>query len=346
VALILGIESSCDDLAAAVVRDGSEILASFVHHQDAVHGPYGGVVPELAGRDHVLHVRSAVQAALERAHVSVAELDAIGVTLGPGLIGSLLVGVCFAKALAYGARKPLLGVHHIEGHLASSQLADPPLALPLLGLVVSGGHTALYRVRTLADLELLGQTRDDAAGEAFDKVAKRLGLPYPGGREIDLRARAGRRDAIAFPRPLLEPDSLDFSFSGLKTAVALEIARRETACGAALGEGAIADVCAAFQEAAVDVLVVKAERALARTALRRLAVVGGLAANSRLRERMAELAVERGVEVSFPPRALCTDNAAMIAAVADRMLQEGRTASLAAHAFSRIPVNALWGGAP
>jgi N6-L-threonylcarbamoyladenine synthase len=340
--LILGIESSCDDLAAAVVRDGTEVLGSVVHSQDAVHSPYGGVVPELAGRDHVVHVASCVRAALGRAGIAAAELDGIGVTLGPGLIGSLLVGVCFAKGLAYACGKPLLGVHHIEGHLASSRLGDDPLALPMLGLVVSGGHTALYHVRTLADLELLGQTRDDAAGEAFDKVAKRMGLPYPGGREIDLRARAGNAGAIAFPRPLLGPDSLDFSFSGLKTAVSLEVARREAALGGKLSESAIADVSASFQEAVIDVLLLKTERALIRTGLERLAVVGGLAANTRLRERMAELAVARGVKLHFPPRPLCTDNAAMIAAVADRMLVEGRTAELGAQAFSRIAVNAFW----
>ena len=329
-----------------MVRDGREILASVVHDQDAVHGPYGGVVPELASRDHVLHVRSTVRAALEKAGVGVADLDGIGVTLGPGLIGSLLVGVSFAKALAYAAGKPLLGVHHIEGHLASSRLGDDPLELPFLGLVVSGGHTALYRVGTLADLELLGQTRDDAAGEAFDKVAKRLGLPYPGGREIDLRARAGRADAIAFPRPLLDPESLDFSFSGLKTAASLEIERREPEHGGKLPDAEIADVSAAFQEAVIDVLVAKTGRALGRTGLRRVAVVGGLAANSRLRERMAEFAAERGVELRFPARALCTDNAAMIAAVADQMLADGRTAAPDARAFSRVAVNAFWGEAP
>jgi N6-L-threonylcarbamoyladenine synthase len=339
--LILGIESSCDDTAAAVVRGGSEVLASVVHHQDAVHAPYGGVVPELAGRDHVLHMRGAVAAALERARVSLAELDGIGVTLGPGLLGSLLVGVCFAKALAAAAGKPLLGVHHIEGHLASSRLGPQPLELPFLGLVVSGGHTALYRVRSLAELELLGQTRDDAAGEAFDKVAKCMGLPYPGGREIDLRARLGDGQSIAFPRPLLGPESLDFSFSGLKTAVALEVERRRAAAGK-LAERDVADVAASFQEAAVDVLLLKTERALAQTGLARLAVVGGLAANSRLRVRMAELCAQRGVELCFPERALCTDNAAMIAAVADAMLLAGRTTDFDAQAFSRAAVNAFW----
>jgi N6-L-threonylcarbamoyladenine synthase len=210
---------------------------------------------------------------------------------------------------------------------------------------VSGGHTALYRVETLARLELLGQTRDDAAGEAFDKVAKRLGLPYPGGREIDLRARAGNPRAVLFPRPMLDTVGFEFSFSGLKTAVALEIARCEARHGDKLPDAVVADLCASFQEAAVDVLIAKTERALERTGLSRVAVVGGLAASTRLRERMAELAVRIGVDVRFPDRALCTDNAAMIAAVADQMLREGQTAALDARVFSRVPVASFWGGA-
>jgi N6-L-threonylcarbamoyladenine synthase len=300
VALILGIESSCDDLAAAVVRDGTEVLASVVHSQDDVHAPYGGVVPELASRDHVRHVHVTVRGALERAGITLDQIHGIGVTAGPGLIGSLLVGLSFAKALAYRTGKPLLAVHHIEGHLASARLDETPIQLPFVGLVVSGGHTALYRVETLARLELLGQTRDDAAGEAFDKVAKRLGLGYPGGRER-----------------LLDED--------------------ERASGGELPEGRVADLAASFQEAVVDVLVEKARRALRSTGLARLAVVGGLAANTRLRERMAELADREGSEVRFPPVRLCTDNAAMIGAVADRMLREGRTSGLELEAFSRVP---------
>jgi N6-L-threonylcarbamoyladenine synthase len=333
--LVLGIESSCDDLAAAVVRDGREILASVVHAQDRVHAPYGGVVPELASRDHVRHLHSTVERALSAARVGVGDIDGIGVTAGPGLIGSLLVGLCFAKALAYQSRKPLLAVHHIEGHLASACLETPGLEPPFVGFVVSGGHTALYRVETLARIELLGQTRDDSAGEAFDKVAKRLGLGYPGGREVNRAAERGERTAIAFPRPLLGAPGLDLSFSGLKTAVALEIARREAA-GGTLAEADVADVSASFQEAAVDVLVEKARRALEQTRLRRLALVGGLAANTRLRERMGDLARETGADVRYPPVALCTDNAAMIAAVADRMLVEGRVAGPDVQAFSRV----------
>jgi N6-L-threonylcarbamoyladenine synthase len=335
VSLILGIESSCDDLAAALVRDGTQVLASVVQNQDDVHAPFGGVVPELASRDHVRHVYGTVERCLREAGVSMDAVDGIGVTGGPGLIGSLLVGLCFAKALSYQTGKPLLGVHHIEGHLASARLGDEPLDLPYVGFVVSGGHTALYHVETLSRIDLLGQTRDDAAGEAFDKIAKRMGLPYPGGREIDLLAREGRGDAFDFPRPMLR-QGFEFSFSGLKTAVALEVARQEREHGTPLPRAVQADVAASFQEAAIDVLFDKARRALAATGQRRLAVVGGLAANSRLRERMAGLPPP--VEVRFPPVALCTDNAAMIAAVADRMLADGQTASLDLEAFSRVPL--------
>jgi N6-L-threonylcarbamoyladenine synthase len=327
-------------MAAAVVRDGRHVLSSVVHQQDALHRPYGGVVPELASRDHVQHVWSTVERALERAGIRLAQVDGIGVTRGPGLIGSLLVGLSFAKALAYRARKPLVAVHHIEGHLASAALCDPPLEPPFLGFVVSGGHTALYRVESLAQIELLGQTRDDAAGEAFDKVARRLGLAYPGGREVDLRAREGRRDAFAFPRPMCAEPGLEMSFSGLKTAVALEAERCERAAGGELAPAAIADLCASFQEAACDVLAEKARRAVAASGLSRVALVGGLAANSRLRERMAELAGEQGLELRAPPVALCTDNAAMIAAVADLELRAGRTAALGLEAFSRVPLAA------
>jgi N6-L-threonylcarbamoyladenine synthase len=335
--LILALESSCDDLAAAVVRDGHEVLASVVQNQDRIHAPYGGVVPELASRDHVRHLHETVRAALERACVALEDIDAIACTAGPGLIGSLLVGVSFAKALAYRLGKPLVAVHHIEGHLASARLGEQPLAFPFLGFVVSGGHTQLYRVTTLSCVELLGETRDDSAGEAFDKIAKRLGLGYPGGREVDLAARRGRPDRFHFPRPMLRDAGLELSFSGLKTAVALEAEKLEADAGGALAASDVDDLCASFQEAALDVLVEKARRALATTGLRRLALVGGLAANTRLRERVAELARELAIETRFPPIALCTDNAAMIGAVADGMLRAGRIAPLDLEAFSRVP---------
>ncbi len=336
--LILGIESSCDDLAAAIVRDGTEIVASRVQSQDSVHAPFGGVVPELASRDHIRYVHRVVDETLQAAGCTPRDLDGIGVTTGPGLIGSLLVGVAFAKAFAFQHQRPLLAVHHIEGHLASARLEAEPIEFPYLGLVVSGGHTALYRVASLAQIDLLGQTRDDSAGEAFDKVAKRMGLGYPGGREVDRAAETGRREAYEFPRPMLKNPGLDLSFSGLKTAVALEVARAEDSNGGVLDPTVRSDLCASFQEAVVDVLIAKTERALQRTGLTRMAMVGGLAANRRLRERMTEFAEQHALVLRFPPIQLCTDNAAMIAAVADRMLLEGRIAAKDVEAFSRVPM--------
>ncbi|MFP8877237.1 MAG: tRNA (adenosine(37)-N6)-threonylcarbamoyltransferase complex transferase subunit TsaD, partial [Myxococcota bacterium] len=220
--LVLGIESSCDEMAAAVLRGPSEILSSCVHSQNEVHEPYGGVVPELASRDHVRAVSEVVEAALSEADVRLEDVSAVAVTAGPGLVGSLLVGLSFGKALAYRCGVPLVGVHHLSGHLASAELADPALRPPYVGLVVSGGHTALYRVAEAGEVKLLGETRDDAAGEAFDKVAALLGLPYPGGPSLARAAEEGDEHAVDFPRPMLGSPGLDFSYSGLKTAVALE----------------------------------------------------------------------------------------------------------------------------
>jgi len=331
--LVLGIESSCDEMAASVVRDGHQILSSVVHAQTDVHGPYGGVVPELASRDHVRAVSSVVSRALAEAGVTAAEIGAVALTAGPGLIGSLLVGLCFGKALAYRLGIPHVGVHHLAGHLASVQLGPTVLEAPFIGLVVSGGHTALYRIEADGPPRLLGQTRDDAVGEAFDKVAKLLGLPYPGGPAVAAAAEAGDEAAIALPRPMQDQPGLEFSYSGLKTAVALEAERR-----APLSSSARADLAASFQAAATDVLVAKARRALRAEGLARLAVVGGVAANRRLRERMSELARSDGCQVLFPPLALCTDNAAMIAAAGARELARGERHGLGLAAFSRVPL--------
>lgn len=332
---VLGIESSCDEMAAAVVR-GREILASVVHGQSDVHAPYGGVVPELASRDHARWISQVVEAALGEAGLAPDGLGGVAVTAGPGLVGSLLVGLCFGKAFAARFGLPLVGVHHVAGHLASAELADPTLAPPYVGLVVSGGHTALYRITEEAPPALLGETRDDAVGEAFDKVAKLLGLPYPGGPAVARLAEAGDEAAIDFPRPMLAGPGLDFSYSGLKTAVAIEVERR----GGALGERERADVAASFQAAATDALVAKARRALAREGLGRLAVVGGVAANRRLRERMAAAARADGFRATFPPLALCTDNAAMIAAAGVRRLARGERDDASLGAFARAPVAA------
>jgi N6-L-threonylcarbamoyladenine synthase len=331
--LVLGVESSCDELAASVVRRGTEILSSVTHDQSQLHRPYGGVVPELASRDHVRSVSQVVADALGRAGIADADLEAVAVTAGPGLLGSLLVGLSFAKALAYRLRIPLVGVHHLAGHLASAELFDRELRPPYLGLVVSGGHTALYRVEEDGDPALLGETRDDAVGEAFDKVAKLLGLPYPGGPALAALARSGDPEAVAFPRPMLDRAGLDFSYSGLKTAVALEVERRQP-----LEPRARADLAAAFEAAATDVLVRHARRALEQEGLSRLAVVGGVAANERLRRQAARMADSLGVRAVFPPPAFCTDNAAMIAAAGTRLLARGVRHGLELDAFSRVPL--------
>ncbi len=330
---ILGIESSCDEMAAAVVRDGREILASCVHGQAEVHRPYGGVVPELASRDHIRWVSDVVDAALREASLAPAELDGIAVTAGPGLVGSLLVGLSFGKALAYRLGIPLVGVHHLEGHLASAELSEASLRPPYVGLVISGGHTALYRIAAEGKAALLGETRDDAVGEAFDKVAAVLGLPYPGGPAVSRAARDGDPRAVSFPRPMADDPGLDFSFSGLKTAVALEVEARGR-----LSPAQVADLAASFEAAAVDVLVGRAARALEREGLEQLAVVGGVAANRRLRDEMAAAGRERGFRAVFPPPALCTDNAAMIAAAGARLLARGVRHDLALNSFSRVPL--------
>jgi N6-L-threonylcarbamoyladenine synthase len=320
-------------MAAAIVRGGTEILSSVVQSQVDVHEPYGGVVPELASRDHVRSVSAVASAALTQAGVESRELSALAVTSGPGLIGSLLVGLSFGKALAYRLGIPMVGVHHLTGHLASAELADPSLRAPYLGLLTSGGHTALYRVEANTPAKLLGETRDDAAGEAFDKVAKLLGLGFPGGPAVAAAARSGDPAAVRFPRPLLDREGFDFSFSGLKTAVALEVERRVADAG--LGAADIADIAASFEAAAIDVLVGRARAALRAEGIRQLAVVGGVAANRRLRDEMASAASEDGFEVSFPPAALCTDNAAMIAAAGAQLLARGDRHGLALNSFSR-----------
>jgi N6-L-threonylcarbamoyladenine synthase len=341
--LVLGIESSCDEMAAAVVRGGLEVLASVVHAQVDVHSPYGGVVPELASRDHIRAVSGVVERALIEAGCALEDLDGIAVTAGPGLVGSLLVGLCFGKALAYRAGLPLVGVHHLAGHLVAAELAEPRLSPPYLGLVVSGGHTALYRVTEGQEPALLGETRDDAVGEAFDKVAKLLGLGFPGGPALSRMAERGDEKCVDFPRPMSKKAGLDFSYSGLKTAVAVEVERRGGA--AALGEQDVADLSAAFQAAAVDSLVQRTRRALRREGLARVAVVGGVAANRLLRERMQRACSRDGGEAIFPPPALCTDNAVMIAAAGARLLARGERDHFGLNAFSRVPVGeAPWRG--
>jgi N6-L-threonylcarbamoyladenine synthase len=331
---VLGIETSCDETAAAVVEDGRRALSDVVATQVELHRKWGGVVPELASRNHVMQVMPVVDEALSRAGVAPRDLDGIAVTSGPGLVGALLVGVQVAKALAAGWEKPLARVNHLEGHLLAAFLCERPPAFPFLGLVVSGGHTSLYAAEAFGRYRLLGATRDDAAGEAFDKGAKLLGLPYPGGVAIDRLAKEGDPRAVRFPRAVVRGAELDFSFSGLKTA----LLHRVRQGGVPEGRG-LADLCASYQEAIVQALVQKLFRAARRLQFQRLVISGGVAANSRLRAAVAEKAAEYlDLEVFVPPPRLCTDNAAMIAVAGTQALLRGEVQgpSLAADAGWRL----------
>jgi N6-L-threonylcarbamoyladenine synthase len=326
--IVLGIETSCDDTAAAVLRDGCE-LSSIVASQDAVHGPYGGVVPELAARNHIAHVVPVIERALDAAGVRLDDVDGVAATYGPGLVGSLLVGLSTGKAIARRRRLPFVGVNHIEGHLVSIAL-DRPVERPFLGLVVSGGHSALYWAREDGTYAVLGQTRDDAAGEAFDKAAKLLGLGYPGGRAIEQLAREGDPAAVALPRPRVRGAALDLSFSGLKTAL-WQIVEHAPAFGAA-------DLAASFQRAIVDILVDVTRRAIRGTGTLRLVVTGGVSANGALREAMARLAEEEGADLLVPPLRRCTDNAAMIAYAGWQRLARGEHDPLTLNAEADLPL--------
>jgi N6-L-threonylcarbamoyladenine synthase len=322
---ILGIESSCDETAAAVVAGGREILANVVASQIGIHRPYGGVVPELASRQHLKVVIPVIREALEQAGLGISQVDGIAVTQGPGLVGALLVGIGVAKALAYATAKPLVPVNHLEAHIQAAFLEDAPPSFPFIALVVSGGHTNLYHVVDHHKATLVGRTRDDAAGEAFDKVAKLLDLGYPGGVVIDRISRGGNPNAIPFPRAFLERDSLDFSFSGIKTAVVHFVRRyvdpsklsflpERPLPGAPSPPVQVADIAASFQEAVVDVLVQKTCLAVQRARVTDVVVAGGVAANSRLRQRLQEEGVRLGLRLHLPRPDLCTDNAAMVAA--------------------------------
>ena len=329
--IVLGIESSCDETAAALVRDGRTILASVVASQEEVHHRYGGVVPELASRRHMEAILPVMREALAQADIGLAQIDAVAATRGPGLIGSLLVGFSFAKALAFALRVPWVGVNHLEGHIHALFLEPSPPPFPFVALLASGGHTGLYFVSSFMSMELLGQTRDDAAGEAFDKVAKMLGWGYPGGAVIDRLARQGDPNRVRFPRPLIEKTSCDFSFSGIKTAVGRYL--REHPGGS---PSQAVDIAAGFQEAVVEVLVLKLIRAARMKGCHRVALAGGVAANSRLRERLRQDGGAEGMEVYLPSPRLCGDNAAMVAALGYRLLDSGEPAGLEDDVFSRV----------
>jgi len=328
--LILGIESSCDETAAAVVRDGREILSSVIASQIEMHRPWGGVVPELASREHLEKIDPIVNEAVDRAGCSLDDIDAIAVTQGPGLIGSLLVGVCYAKALAWSLEIPLVGVNHIEGHVFSVALENPPVEYPALALIVSGGHTNIFHIPEPGQYRVVSRTRDDAAGEAFDKVAKMLGLGYPGGPIIERLAAAGDANLVRFPVAKISDGRPDLSFSGLKTAVARYLRENgvEPVSNGSEPSQAIRDLAASFQAAVVRSLVGTLEKLAAELGPRTLIVAGGVACNGPLRTAAEKVASKLGVPVYFPSKHLSTDNAAMIAAAGYFHLQHGEEADL------------------
>ena len=317
--LILAIESSCDETAASVVKNGRCVLSNIISSQIAIHTLYGGVVPEIASRKHIEKINQVVEAALKEADVTLDDIDAIGVTYGPGLVGALLVGVAEAKAIAYAKKKPLVGVHHIEGHVSANYIEHPDLEPPFLCEIISGGHTHLVIVKDYGSFEILGRTRDDAAGEAFDKVARAIGLGYPGGPKIDKLAKEGNPHAIDFPRAHMEDAPYDFSFSGVKSAV-LNHLNKCRMTGEPIVE---ADIAASFQQAVVDVLVDNAIRAAKDYHMDRLAIAGGVASNGALRAAMEAACEKEGIRFYRPSPIFCTDNAAMIGVAAYYEYQKG-----------------------
>ena len=321
---ILGIETSCDETAAALVEDGKEVLSSVVASQVDIHSKFGGVVPELASRAHLDLLCPIIEECLNSARVTPADIDGIAVTAGPGLVGALLIGISTAKALSFSLEKPLIGINHIEAHLYANFIEEEPV-LPAVGLVVSGGHSDLVYVKSIGSYDVLGRTRDDAVGEAFDKAAKMLGLGYPGGPEIEKAAEKGNPEKISFPRPYL-PGSHDFSFSGLKTAVLYHIRK--------YGRGNVEDIAAGFQEAAIDVLVRKTLMTAEEMGVETILLGGGVVRNTVLRNRMERSALDRGFSLFHPSPDMCTDNAVMIAGLGFVKFREGERSSLSLNAVS------------
>ena len=332
---VLGIETSCDETAAAVVVDGQEVRSNVVASQIDLHAKYGGVVPEIASRAHIERLDSVIEEAMATAGVTPDDIDVIAVTNRPGLVGAVLLGVTAAKTLSWTWSKPLVAVDHIKAHAISPAIGVDPLPFPAVGLVVSGGHTSLYRIDSPCSIERLGATTDDAAGEAFDKVAAILGLPYPGGPAIEKTGRPGDPKAVRFPRTMLGRDSLDFSFSGIKTAVLYHVHGHGQTSGGLekLSASDLADIAASFQEAVVDVLVKKAMLAIRQTGLSRLTLGGGVAANSVLRNALAAECAQRRLQFFPTPMAYCTDNGAMIAALGYHLFVDGQTAGLDLDAY-------------
>jgi N6-L-threonylcarbamoyladenine synthase len=338
--IVLGIDTSCDDTSAGIVTDGSHTLANVIHSQVAVHHPHGGVVPELASREHVRNIVPVVDGALKQAQISMADLDGIAVTVGPGLVGALLVGLYYAKGLAYVLKKPLLAVNHLEAHILSIFLEPEHPPFPFVALTVSGGHTSLYYVEGFGSYTLLGQTLDDAAGEAFDKVAKISGMGYPGGVAIEKASEEGRNDGVAFPRAYMSKTSLDFSFSGLKTAVSLYLKKwREDPLLSA--DITLNDIVASFQESVVDVLVNKLMAAAKRMDVASVVLAGGVACNNHLKKRLVETAGVEGVGVYYPRPAYCTDNGAMIALTGYHRFMRDEIAPMSVDVRAKYPIQSL-----
>ena len=331
---ILGIESSCDETAASVVKNGREILSNVINTQIDFHKKYGGVVPEIASRKHIENIDSVIDEALFRANMTFSDIDAIAVTYGPGLVGALLVGVSSAKALSFATKKPLIAVNHIRGHICANFLAHSDLEPPFVCLVASGGHSHIVKVKDYTEFEILGRTRDDAAGEAFDKIARVLGLGYPGGPLIDELAKSGNPDAVQFPRVRMDNNSLDFSFSGVKTAVINYLHKAEQK-GEKIDK---ADVAASFQSAVTDVLCEHTIEGAIKSEVKTVTLAGGVAANTELRKKMTEECAKHGISVLFPPPVLCTDNAAMIACCGYFEYQKGNFADLTLNAVPDLPL--------
>ena len=322
--IILAIESSCDETAAAVVVNGREVLSNVISSQIDIHTKFGGVVPEVASRKHIEAINIVVSQALEEAGVTLDDIDAVGVTYGPGLVGALLVGLQYAKGLAYSLNVPLIGVNHIEGHICANFIQHKDLKPPFVCLVVSGGHTFIVHMKDYGEFEIIGETRDDAAGEAFDKVARAIGLGYPGGPKIDKISKQGNENAMKVPKANFHDNSLDFSFSGVKSAV-LNYINKMNMTGEEINT---ADVAASFQKAVVDVLTENVIKTCTRRDVHKIAIAGGVASNSKLRESLTEAGKKRGIEVLFPAPILCTDNAAMIGSAAYFELLKGNVAPL------------------